>query len=132
MIANGGNTEGLFRGAFMQSGAPIPVGDITHGQIDYDELVARTKCSVAKDTLQCLRHVPFDTLKDAVDRSPGIFSYNVSAVTIALVVHHLSLTVPVSATILVASCRRCLPERYSTATGCKRKRCKHSLRDRGE
>ena len=31
MITNGGDTEGLFRGAFMQSGSPIPVGDITHG-----------------------------------------------------------------------------------------------------
>ena len=30
MLANGGDTEGLFRAAFMQSGAPTPVGDITH------------------------------------------------------------------------------------------------------
>ena len=30
MLANGGNTEGLFRAAFMQSGSPLPVGDITH------------------------------------------------------------------------------------------------------
>jgi carboxylesterase type B len=29
MLTNGGNTEGLFRAAFMQSGSPIPVGDIT-------------------------------------------------------------------------------------------------------
>jgi acetylcholinesterase len=26
MLANGGNNEGLFRGAIMQSGGPIPVG----------------------------------------------------------------------------------------------------------
>ncbi len=32
MLINGGDTEGLFRGAFMQSGSPIPVGDIEHGQ----------------------------------------------------------------------------------------------------
>ena len=32
MVANGGNTEGLFRAAFMESGFPIPVGDITNGQ----------------------------------------------------------------------------------------------------
>ena len=29
MVTNGGNTEGLFRAAFMQSGSPIPIGDIT-------------------------------------------------------------------------------------------------------
>ncbi len=32
MVANDGNNEGLFRAAFMQSGSPIPVGDITNGQ----------------------------------------------------------------------------------------------------
>ena len=77
MLANGGNTEGLFRGAFMQSGSPIPVGDIENGQSDYDTLVAKTGCSSAKDTLQCLRNVPFATLKKAVDTSPGIFAYQV-------------------------------------------------------
>ncbi|KIM43069.1 hypothetical protein M413DRAFT_26269 [Hebeloma cylindrosporum] len=55
MLANGGNTEGLFRGAFMQSGAPIPVGDITHGQQYYDAVVKQTGCSGAADTLDCLR-----------------------------------------------------------------------------
>ena len=29
MVTNGGNTEGLFRAAFMQSGSPIPTSDIT-------------------------------------------------------------------------------------------------------
>ncbi|CDO72193.1 hypothetical protein BN946_scf184970.g45 [Trametes cinnabarina] len=76
LITNGGNSEGLFRGAFMQSGSPIPVGDITHGQADYDTLVSETGCSGAADTLQCLRQVPYDKLKKAVDASPGIFSPN--------------------------------------------------------
>ncbi|KAI0767304.1 carotenoid ester lipase precursor [Fomes fomentarius] len=75
MVANGGNTEGLFRGAFMQSGSPIPSGDLTNGQAEYDNLVSRTGCSGAADTLQCLRQVPFATLKKAVDSSPGIFAY---------------------------------------------------------
>ena len=74
MMTNGGDTEGLFRGAFMHSGSPIPVGDITDGQHDYDTLVAETGCSGAADTLQCLREVPFNTLKAAVDKSPGIFA----------------------------------------------------------
>ncbi|KAH9850188.1 carotenoid ester lipase precursor [Lenzites betulinus] len=74
MVANGGNSQGLFRGAFMQSGSPIPVGDITHGQGDYDALVSKTGCTGAADTLQCLRQVPYATLKNAVDASPDIFS----------------------------------------------------------
>lgn len=75
MLTNGGNTEGLFRGAFMQSGSPIPVGDISHGQTYYDSIVAATGCLGASDTLQCLRGVPEDTLQKAVDATPNIFSY---------------------------------------------------------
>ena len=74
MLTNGGDTEGLLRGAFMLSGSPIPVGDITDGQGDYDTLVAQTGCSGAADTLQCLREVSFDTLKAAVDKTPNFFS----------------------------------------------------------
>ncbi|GLB38556.1 putative type-B carboxylesterase lipase family protein [Lyophyllum shimeji] len=75
MLANDGNTEGLFRAGFMQSGSPIPVSDITHGQKYYDALVSQTGCSDSEDTLACLRTVPYKTLKAAVDRSPGIFAY---------------------------------------------------------
>ena len=77
MITNGGNSEGLFRGAIMQSGGPIPVGDITHGQNYYDDIVMRTGCERSKDTLQCLREVPFTTLKGAIDQSPNFFAYQV-------------------------------------------------------
>ena len=77
MLANGGNTEGLFRGAFMQSGAPIPVGDITHGQQYYDAIVKQTGCSGSADTLDCLRTVPYGSLKAAINKSPGIFDYQV-------------------------------------------------------
>ncbi|TFY81774.1 hypothetical protein EWM64_g2237 [Hericium alpestre] len=75
MITNGGDTEGLFRAAFMESGSPIPVGDISHGQPYYDDLVERTGCSGSSDTLQCLREVPYSTLKDAMNKSPSIFAY---------------------------------------------------------
>ncbi len=30
MLTNGGDTEGLFHAAFMESGFPTPIGDITH------------------------------------------------------------------------------------------------------
>lgn len=32
MLANGGDTEGLFRAGYMQSGSPVPVGPIENGQ----------------------------------------------------------------------------------------------------
>ncbi|KIJ59046.1 hypothetical protein HYDPIDRAFT_118871 [Hydnomerulius pinastri MD-312] len=75
MVTNGGNPDGLFRAAFMESGSPIPVGDITHGQPYYDALVYETGCSTSSDTLQCLREVPYETLLSAVNQSPGIFAY---------------------------------------------------------
>ncbi|KAH0586052.1 hypothetical protein H2248_007327 [Termitomyces sp. 'cryptogamus'] len=75
MIANNGNNEGLFRAGFMQSGSPIPVAGLEHGQKYYDALVAQTGCTGASDTLQCLREVPYETLKAAQDASPGIFAY---------------------------------------------------------
>ncbi|KAI0791004.1 carotenoid ester lipase precursor [Abortiporus biennis] len=75
MVANKRNNEGLFRGAFMDSGSPIPVGDITNGQQDYDALVQETGCSGAADTLECLRQVPFDTLNSAISQSPSIGSF---------------------------------------------------------
>ena len=79
MLTNGGDTEGLFHGAFMESGSPLPVRDITTGQADYDALVAQNGCAGAADTLQCLRHVPYAELKAAADASPFFFGYQVSA-----------------------------------------------------
>lgn len=77
LVANGGDPEGLFRGAIMQSGAPLPMGDVTLGQKHYDDLAIRTSRLHAEDTLDCLRHTPYETLKAAVDTSMGIFDYTV-------------------------------------------------------
>lgn len=77
MLTNNGDQEGLFRGAIMQSGAPIPVGDIEHGQGYYDFMVDRTGCSNATNTLDCLRSVPYSTFKKAMDDSPNFFAYQV-------------------------------------------------------
>lgn len=79
MLADGGNTGGLFRAAFMESGAPIPVGDITHGQKYYDSIVASTGCSGAADTLACLRTVSYASLKAAINQTPSIFAYQVKS-----------------------------------------------------
>ncbi|KIK74538.1 hypothetical protein PAXRUDRAFT_19776 [Paxillus rubicundulus Ve08.2h10] len=75
LVANNGNSDGLFRAGFMQSGSPLPSGDILEGQKYYDALVYETGCSSACDTLQCLREVPYQALLDAVDQSPSLFSY---------------------------------------------------------
>lgn len=77
MVANNGNSEGLFRAGFMQSGSPIPVAGVENGQKYYDAIVSETGCSGASDTLACLRTVPYAKLKAAVDDSPNIFSYQV-------------------------------------------------------
>jgi acetylcholinesterase len=78
MLGFDGNTDGLFRAAFMMSGAPIAVGDITLGQKYYDALVDDAGCSYANDTLGCLRDVPYPKLKAAINKSPDLFSYQVN------------------------------------------------------
>ena len=77
MVANGGEAEGLFRGAVMDSGSVVSRGDISLGQQDYDDLAQAAGCARAADTLECLRRAPLSALKEAVDKSPGIFSYRV-------------------------------------------------------
>lgn len=93
MVHNGGDAEGLFRGAFMMSGSPIPTGDITTGQVCpvsrrhcpcshclqvyYDEVLKNTGCAGSSDSLQCLRDVDYKVLKEAINQTPGIFSYQV-------------------------------------------------------
>jgi hypothetical protein len=76
-LINGGDTGGLFHGAIMQSGAPPPVGDISHGQVYYDALVKATNCTDSEDKLHCLRLVPYPEFKAAVDQSPSFFSIQV-------------------------------------------------------
>ena len=77
MLAHDGNSEGLFHGAFMQSGAPIPVGNITGGQPYYNHLVNVTGCTGQQDTLSCLRSAPLSTLSQAINQTPGLFAYQV-------------------------------------------------------
>ncbi|KAG0697428.1 Alpha/Beta hydrolase protein [Suillus ampliporus] len=74
MVSNGGNTEGLFRAAWMQSGFPLSLGDITRGQAHYDFMVNTTGCRNAPDTLQCLREVPYETFTNAI-QTPNFLGY---------------------------------------------------------
>ncbi|PIL29446.1 hypothetical protein GSI_08388 [Ganoderma sinense ZZ0214-1] len=53
MLTNNGNTEGLFRGAIMSAGSPLPTGDIAE-----------------------LQPVPTDNLTAAAPALPNLFSYS--------------------------------------------------------
>ncbi|KAF4610949.1 hypothetical protein D9613_006564 [Agrocybe pediades] len=81
MLAFGGNPENLFQAAFPQSGAIIPSPPMAKGQVHFDALVARTGCASSTKKLECLRKVPLDALRAAVDGSPDIFSYSGGAIT---------------------------------------------------
>ncbi|TFK82846.1 alpha/beta-hydrolase [Polyporus arcularius HHB13444] len=75
MVTNGGDTEDLFRGAVMSSGSPVPTGDITHLQPQYDTIVEHVGCANSSDTLDCLRQVPADALLSAAATLPSFFDY---------------------------------------------------------
>ena len=78
MLANGGNTQGLFRAAIMNSGGPPPTGDVTETQDTYDFIVDQVGCSSSNDTLACLRTTDLATLMAAVDQTPTVISFAVS------------------------------------------------------
>jgi hypothetical protein len=114
MLTNNGNQQGLFRGAIMQSGGPIPVGDIEHGQQYFDLMVEKTGCKGSSDTLNCLREVPYNTFKKAMDESPNFFAYQVRAVFI-LSLNDLAHSPPAGTRAgLVASCRWGVPDGASS------------------
>ncbi|KAL6233205.1 hypothetical protein BDW75DRAFT_215736 [Aspergillus navahoensis] len=64
LVANGGDNEGLFRAAIMESGNAVgpPWNGTDWHQPMYDRIVDAAECSTSSDTLQCLREVPFETL----------------------------------------------------------------------
>ena len=70
MLTNNGDTEGLFSGAVMQSGFPLPLNNYTQLQSTYDALVNATNCTTASDTLDCLRQLPFETLYNGMINLP--------------------------------------------------------------
>ncbi|KAI0349899.1 carotenoid ester lipase precursor [Trametes cingulata] len=76
MLTNGGDSEGLFRGAIMHSGSPPPTGDIAELQPFYDAIIANTTCRGANDTLECLRGLPLDELMAAASTLPTLFDFS--------------------------------------------------------
>lgn len=75
MVWNDGNTNGLFRGGFMESGSPGGLSNMSAGQPYYDYIVQFTGCEGQSDTLDCLRHAPYDQLMTAVNNTPNQAGY---------------------------------------------------------
>ncbi|KAK8071345.1 hypothetical protein PG997_011548 [Apiospora hydei] len=69
LVAYDGNSEGLFRGAMMESGSPVAIfGTAEKWQPYFDALVAQVGCDAASgsaspsDRVGCLRALPWETL----------------------------------------------------------------------
>ncbi|KAJ7473947.1 carotenoid ester lipase precursor [Mycena latifolia] len=75
LLSNKQNSNTLFHGAFMQSGAAPQSPSLEDGQSDYDSLVVANNCTASLDTLDCLRHVPFDSLMATINNTADFFSY---------------------------------------------------------
>ncbi|KAJ7244532.1 Alpha/Beta hydrolase protein, partial [Mycena rebaudengoi] len=57
------------------SGSPIPAHTQADGQKYYDQIVAATNCTTARNTLNCLRSVPYEALLASVNQPPELLSY---------------------------------------------------------
>ena len=80
MLHNNGDSEGLFRAAFMESGATIPTGHVDNPflQGTFDQFVVDAGCSGSKDTITCLRNVSAAVFTQAVNKAPTLFSFKAS------------------------------------------------------
>ncbi|TBU30164.1 carotenoid ester lipase [Dichomitus squalens] len=74
-VANGGDSEGLFKGSWGESGALQHLGwiDSPLAQGIYDEFTEKLNCSDATDTLACLRQVPVENIKNVSASSADQF-----------------------------------------------------------
>ena len=77
MITNGGNTEGLFRAGWMESGSALPSGDFAKLQSTFNFIVSETGCASAFDALECLRGVSAEAITAAMDKTPTFLSFKV-------------------------------------------------------
>ena len=82
MFANRGDTEDLFRGAFMHSGVD-PQRRYWPSPARLRRSCTNGRCAGAENTLKCLRKVPFPALKEAVNMSPGFLSYLVCRISLS-------------------------------------------------
>ncbi|KAJ7166037.1 sterol esterase [Mycena filopes] len=75
ILSNKQNSNALFRGAFLESGAPNLSPTLAEGQPVYDALVLANNCTAARDTLDCLRHVPLESFMATVNQTENFMSY---------------------------------------------------------
>ncbi|KAJ7595783.1 sterol esterase, partial [Mycena floridula] len=83
LLINDGHTEGLFHGAFMTDTDDIqdirctPAIDSPRLQEAFDAIVRGTNCTGSKDSIECLRKVPFETLWPVINgTSTDFFSFS--------------------------------------------------------
>lgn len=87
LLLYGGNASykgnSLFRGAIMDSGTSLAADPVnsTQGQAIYDQIVQKTGCSNASDSLNCLREAPYDRYLDATQELSSLFSFDSEALS---------------------------------------------------
>ncbi|KAI0351843.1 carotenoid ester lipase precursor [Trametes cingulata] len=75
MLTNGGNTDGLFRAGWMESGSALPSGSFSKLQPTFDFIASETGCASARDVLACLREVPAAAITAAMDKTPTFLGF---------------------------------------------------------
>ncbi|KAJ7167890.1 sterol esterase [Mycena filopes] len=75
VLSNKQNSNTLFRGAFLESGAPSAAPTLAEGQPVYDALVLANNCTSARDTLDCLRNVPLESIMATVNKTENFLSF---------------------------------------------------------
>ncbi|VDB87929.1 unnamed protein product [Peniophora sp. CBMAI 1063] len=80
MLANDGDSEGLFSSAFMQSGGPISMstGTVEDGQVYFDKFATDAGCGESLGSaavFDCLRNASIADIRSAVTASQNIFDY---------------------------------------------------------
>ncbi|KAK6524832.1 hypothetical protein TWF281_011730 [Arthrobotrys megalospora] len=76
-LAYNGRNDGLFHQVMLLSGAPTFFGTPGFpetGQARYDYIITQTGCLDATDSLECLRHVPIETLNAAINSTSGQYT----------------------------------------------------------
>ncbi|CAD6979626.1 unnamed protein product [Tilletia controversa] len=72
LLANGGNTQGLFHAAIMESGSPGSAGTIRPNHPKLDETFAKisrhVNCPTKPDDLSCLKSVPASDFLEAANK----------------------------------------------------------------
>ncbi|KZV69978.1 carotenoid ester lipase precursor [Peniophora sp. CONT] len=78
MFTNGGNNEGLFRGAFLQSGGPFDTGALEDGQASFNKFATDAGCVDSLGSaavFDCLRNASIADIRAAIQASQNIFDY---------------------------------------------------------